>query len=61
MNSLNTKVDDDVCMCVPRHPNILLSLDSLTFSTTAKAEESLEVGKLDFTLSGLKSLSNCFC
>lgn len=36
MNSLNTKVDDDVCMCVPRHPNILLSLDSLTFSTTAK-------------------------
>lgn len=41
MNSLNTKVDgddDDVCMCVPRHPNLLLSLDSLGFSTTAKTD-----------------------
>lgn len=48
-------------MCVCMHPNPLLSLDSLEFSTTAKtlfSEEILEVGKLNFTISVLKFLSD---
>lgn len=48
-------------MCVCRHPNPLLSLDSLEFATTAKtflSEEILEVGQLNFTISVLKFLSD---